>query len=185
MSANGFPSPGQGAVGGINSEIEASRAHTMVLQNSRVGIALYFLIGAASLFMAGCMALMVINLLFLSGSLNFRSCLAAAQWGLGAVCFVLIARSLWRMGRHMAWYRITLDSRGVDFKLGTRSKPEEVFMPWDTVILVEQKQVGSAWQFFVKGRDGSSAQFSNYSFFRPKRILRLIGKRAGIAVQSA
>jgi hypothetical protein len=53
------------------------------------------------------------------------------------------------------------------------------------VTLVEQRRVGNAWQFLVKGRDGSSAQFSNYSFFRAKRIVRLISERAGIAVQVA
>jgi hypothetical protein len=183
MGASEFPD--QGAVGGINSAVAANGAHTMVLHNSRVGIAVYLLISAASLFLAGCMALMVVYLLFLSGSLSFRSGLAAMQWGLGAACFVLMAGYMWRLGRHMAWYRVTLDVRGVDFKLGTRKKPQEVFMPWDNVILIEQKRVGNAWQFLVKGRDGSSAQFSNYSFFRSKRIVRLISERAGIAVQVA
>jgi hypothetical protein len=157
----------------------------MVLRNSRVGVALYLLISAASVFMAGCMALMVIYLLFMSGRWTFMLCLAAAQWGFGAFCFVLMAGYMGRMGRRMGWYRVTLDTRGVDFKLGTRKKPEEVFIPWDNVTLVEQRRVGNAWQFLVKGRDGSSAQFSNYSFFRAKRIVRLISERAGIAVQVA
>ena len=183
MSASEFPSTDQGAIVGINSAIETSRAHTVVLDNSRVGVALYFLISAGSLFIAGCMALMVVYLLFLSGRLSFMSVLAAAQWGFGAFCFVLMAGYMGRMGRRMAWYRITLDERGVDFKLGTRKKPEEVFMPWDNLILIEQRRVGNSWQFLVKGRDGSSAQFSNYSFFRAKKIVRMISERAGIAVK--
>jgi hypothetical protein len=183
MSASEFPRPGES--GDINSAIAMNRAHTMVLRNSRLGVALYLLISAGSLFMAGCMALMVVYLLFLSGRLSFMLGMAAAQWGFGAFCFVLMAGYMWKLGRHMARYRVTLDERGVDFKLGTRKKPEEVFMPWDNLILIEQRRVGNSWQFLVKGRDGSSAQFSSYSFFRAKKIVRLISERAGIAVRVA
>jgi hypothetical protein len=184
MNASEFPSPNQSGVAG-GSPIEVKRAQPMVLRNSPVGVAVYLLLSAASVFMAGCMGLMVIYLLFMSGRLSFMLCLAAAQWGFGAFCFVLMAGYMGRMGRRMAWYRVTLDTRGVDFRLGTKKKPEEVLIPWGDVTLVEQRRVGNAWQFLVKGRDGSSARFSNYSFFRAKRIVSLIAERAGVAVQVA
>jgi hypothetical protein len=83
----------------------------------------------------------------------------------------------------MANYTVKMDDRGVDFNLGTKKKPVELFMAWDNVASVEQKRVGNAQQFTITGKDGSFARFSSYTFVRPKKIARMIAERVGQTIQ--
>jgi hypothetical protein len=90
---------------------------------------------------------------------------------------------LWKWGLRMANYKVKLDELGVDFNLGTKKKPSELFMPWDRVASVQQKRVNNAQKFTILGTDGSSAIFSSYTFFRSKRVARMIAERAGLTIQ--
>jgi hypothetical protein len=73
----------------------------------------------------------------------------------------------------------------VDFNLGTKKKPQELFMAWEHVVSVQQKRVGNAQEFTILGTDGSRATFSSYTFFRPRKVARMIAERAGLTVQKA
>jgi hypothetical protein len=92
---------------------------------------------------------------------------------------------LWNLGRAMAGYQVKLDSRGVDFNLGTKKKPANLFMEWGQIAAIKQRRAGNAQQFWVEGTDGSEARFSSYTFFRPKQVARLIAARTGLAIQKA
>jgi len=81
--------------------------------------------------------------------------------------------------------RITLDSRGIDFSLGTKEEPQELFLAWDRIAAIKHKRVGSAQQYSVVGTDGSQAIFTSYTFFRPKKVARMIAARTGQAIQKA
>jgi hypothetical protein len=85
----------------------------------------------------------------------------------------------------LAGHTVKLDQRGVDFNLGTKKIPLELFMPWDNVASVQQRRVGNAQQFTITGKDGSVAQFSSYTFVRPKKIARMIAERVGQSIQRA
>jgi hypothetical protein len=85
----------------------------------------------------------------------------------------------------MAGYRVLLDSRGVNFNLGTKKKPSDLFLTWDQVSAIKHRRVGNAQQYFVQGADGSEARFSSYTFFRPKKVARMIADRTGLAIQKA
>jgi hypothetical protein len=117
------------------------------------------------------------------GEFSFMRALAATQWGLGGVMMCYTCPALWKWGQTLAGHSVKLDERGVDFNLGTKNKPLELFMAWDNVALVEQKRVGNAQQFTITGKDGSLAQFSSYTFVRPKRIARMIAERVGQTIQ--
>jgi hypothetical protein len=92
---------------------------------------------------------------------------------------------LFSLGRAMAGYQVRLDNRGVEFSLGTKKKPAELFMEWGQIAAIKQMRVGNAQQFWVEGTDGSEARFSSYTFFRPKKVARLIAARTGLAIQKA
>jgi hypothetical protein len=80
-------------------------------------------------------------------------------------------------------FRVKLDQRGADFNLGTKKKPVELLMLWDKVASVQQKRVGNAQEFTIMGTDGSRATFTSYTFFRPKKVARMIAERAGLSIQ--
>jgi len=73
----------------------------------------------------------------------------------------------------------------VNFNLGTKKKPSDLFLAWDQIAAIRHKRVGNAQQYTVQGRDGSEARFSSYTFFRPRKVARLIAERTGLAIQEA
>jgi hypothetical protein len=183
MSTTEFPAPGQGA--GINSQIEINRSQQVILRNSRflIGVTLFGSLTAA--IFAVCMVLMVVSLVFLSGGFNTDTGWSAFRWAVAALAMSYMCLRLWNLGRAMAGYRVRLDSRGVEFSLGTKKKPSDLFLTWNQISAIKHKRVGNAQQYFVQGTDGSEARFSSYTFFRPKKVARLIAARTGLAIQKA
>jgi hypothetical protein len=92
---------------------------------------------------------------------------------------------LWALGRAMAGYQVDLDGRGVKFSLGTKKKPAELFLAWDQIAAIKYRRTGNVQQCWVEGTDGSEATFSSYTFFRPKKVARMIAERAGLAIAKA
>jgi len=142
-------------------------------------------IGVSALFMAVCMLLFVMSLLFPLSGLTAGKGLSAFQWALGAFAIGAMGPWLWQMGREMANYHVRLDSRGVQFSLGTRKKPQELFLAWDQICAIKHKRAGNAQLYMVQGTDGSLASFTSYTFYRPRKVARLIAERTGLAIQDA
>jgi hypothetical protein len=184
MSAREFPMPDEsGLLVGSTSQIAAERSHPVVLRNSRLRCWGTMGIGVCSLFIGICMMLMVISMFTPLSALSFMRVLAAAQWGLGGFMMCYMCPWLWKWARVMASHTVKLDERGVDFNLGTKRKPIELFMAWTEIVSVQQKRVGNAQQFTITGTDGSYASFSSYTFFRPKKVARMIAERVGQTIQ--
>jgi len=183
MSTTEFPVAGPGA--GVTSQMEFNRSKPVVLRNSRF---LCWVTMSGSFFaaiMAACMVLMVISRLFLSGALNGSLALSAIEWGVAALAMGFMCPRLWALGRAMAGYQVDLDGRGVKFSLGTKKKPAELFLAWDQIAAIKYRRTGNVQQCWVEGTDGSEATFSSYTFFRPKKVARMIAERAGLAIAKA
>jgi len=159
------------------------RAQDLTLHNSRLVCGLMFLTSIASAFIGICMFLIAIPLIFPVHNLTFMRALGAAQWALGGVAMMTMCPALWKWTRAMLHKCVKLDARGVDFQLGTTKNPAQVFLPWDQISSVQQKRVGSVRQFTITAQDGSYAQFNSSTFFRPKRVARLVAGRAGLTIQ--
>lgn len=87
---------------------------------------------------------------------------------------------LWRQGRVMAYCSVLLDNRGAHFKLDGTKDSKEIFLPWDGIAAVRHKRIPEAQKFTVLGTDTSAVTFTSYSFYRPKKVARLIAARAGL-----
>ena len=184
MSSMEFSQPNQGgAIAGIASQVAVERARTVVLHNSRIVCWGTMGVAVCSLLIGVCMVLMIFSLLSPLSAITFMRVLAAAQWGLGGIMMGTMCPWLWKWASGMLHKKVTLDERGVDFKLGTKKAPQELFMPWDTVASVQQKRMANAQQFTITGTDGSVASFSSFTFFRPKRVARMIAERVGQTIQ--
>lgn len=155
----------------------------VTLQNSRIACWLTFVVAIVSAFLGVCMMLMVVSVLTPLSAISFMRVLAAVQWGLGGVMFCLMCPSLCQWCLRMLHYKIQLDEKGAEFLLGTRTKPQELFMPWAQITRIEQKRVNNAQQFTITAQDGSYAQFNSYTFFRPGHAARMVAERAGLAIQ--
>ncbi len=183
MSTPGYPASGPGA--GITSQIEASRAVPMALHNSRILVGVLMLCSILSAFFAVCMALMVFSVFSSGGGFSTGNLYNAFWWGFGALAFGYGCPWMWKLSRGMAVYKVMLDSRGVNFNLGTKKRPSDLFLAWDQIAAIKHKRVGNAQNYYVLGKDGSEAIFSSYTFFRPKKVARLIAERAGLTIQEA
>ena len=174
---------GEGA--GITTALAALRAKPMLLHNSRFVCWLTMGMGVISVFLGLCMMLMVFSVLTPVSAITFMSVLAAAQWGLGGFLFCCMCPWLWQWGTRMLSFKVKLDARGVDFNLGTKKKPSELFMPWEQVASVQQKRVGNLQEFIILGKDGSHASYSSLTFFRSKHVAKMIAERAGLTIQKS
>ena len=183
MNASEAIQPNQGGGIGVTSQIAEHRARHVVLHNSRLVCWMTMGIGVCSVFIGICMVLMVFSVLTPLSVISFMRVLAALQWGLGGILFCYMCPALWKWGTGMMHKRVKLDERGADFSLGTKKKPVQCFMPWDDIVAVKQQRVGNAQQFTIQGTEGSFAQFSSYTFFRPKRVARMIAERVGQTIQ--
>ena len=93
--------------------------------------------------------------------------------------------SWWGTGTRMAFHRVRFDERGVDFRLGTRRNPQTQFFPWEQISTVSHRRQGNAHYYAVHGLDGRSATFSSYTFFRPRKVARMVAALAGQSIQEA
>ncbi len=184
MSVKEFPNPNRsGHDAGINSQIAGHRAKPMVLRNNRLFC--WFTMSASffTLFLAGCMVILVLSEVFPLSALTAAKGMNAVMWAFCAIYTGFACPWLWYTGRALANYEVRLDSRGVGFRLGTKKNPQDLFLAWDQVAAIKQERVGNAQQFFVVGTDGSEAKFSSYMFFRPRRVALLIADRTGQSIQ--
>jgi len=183
MGTPGFSASGPGA--GTTSQLENNRAIPVVLHNNPFLVGLTMLMSILSAFFAVCMALMVVSILSSGGGFSAGNLYNVFWWGFGALAFGYGCPWLWKLSRGMAVYKVVLDSRGANFNLGTKKKPSDLFLAWDQIAAIKHKRVGNAQNYYVLGKDGSQAIFSSYTFFRPKKVARLIAERAGVAIQEA
>jgi hypothetical protein len=183
MSTTGFPAPGPGA--GITSQIEMYRATPVVSVNSRFLIGVTMICSIIFAFFAVCMVLMVFSIFSSGVGSGGGNLYNALWWGAGALAFGYGCPRFWKLSRAMANYRVMMDSRGAMFNLGTKKQPSDLFFAWDQIAAIRHKRIGNAQQYWVIGRDGSEARFSSYTFFRPKKVARLIQERTGLAIQEA
>jgi hypothetical protein len=180
MSTTEFPAAGPGA--GINSQIEFNRAKPVSFRNSKF---LCWVTVSGSLFaaiMGVCALLIVFSMVFPVSELTADREWSAFRWTLTLLAMIYMVPWFWKLGRNMLGYQVRLDNRGVDFNLGTKKKPSDLFMPWEQVSAIKQRRSGNVQQFVVYGTDGSTATFTSYTFFRPKKLARLIAARTGLAI---
>jgi hypothetical protein len=181
MSTAEFPAPGAGA--GVNAEMESLRATPVVFRNSRVLCFTMFVLSVLAGFLTGCMAIMVLATIFPLHSLNGSGLMNAFWWAMGSFALLSICVQSWSMGRAMGGYKIALDKNGVTFNIGTKKKPADLFLTWESISAIKRGRTGNARYFQIEANDRSFARFSTYMFMRPGKIARRIAERTGLEIQ--
>ena len=143
-------------------------------------IFLSYLGSIAALGISVCMVVVAFMCFFPLGALNLDRFAAGALWGFGSWLMAMTQVFLWRQGELMSHCSVLLDTRGAHFRLGKILDHKEVFMPWNRIEAVHYKRIENALKFTILGRDTSTVTFTSYSFYRPKRVARLIAERAGL-----
>ncbi len=185
MSASEFPEPSQsGMAAGMTAEIAAHRARTVDLHNPRFLCWTAMVCGILAAPLGICMMLEGGSLLFPVSAITVRTAVAAGQWILGGFLMCMTCPWAWQWGTRILGLHVKLDARGVDFKLGTKKRPSDLFLAWEQVAAVQQKRVGTAQEYTVLGKDGSRASFTSNTFYRSQRIARMIAERAGLTIQT-
>jgi hypothetical protein len=135
-----------------------------------VGLAVLFLVGG------------VWNVFGTPGSFGHRM---GALVGVlvGALITFFGSLELWRLGRDMEFYEVRFDADALRFRLGNEAQPVVYAFPWGEISAVRYKRVINVQYGSVDGADGSTVDWSSYSFFRPKKLARMIAERAGVQLQ--
>ena len=168
---------------GINSQIEINRAQPVVVRNSRLLIGATLIMSLFAALIAICLLLLAMSLVFPLSDLTIDRARSASLWLLYATVSACSCPWLWSVGWAMAGYQIQLNSSGVEFRLGTKKKPSNLFLAWDQISEIKRRRLGVDQQYLVHGIDGSEAIISSVRFFRPKKVARLIAARTGLTIQ--
>ncbi len=102
---------------------------------------------------------------------------------IAAVFTVGLALYMWGQGGRMAFYQVGFGNDGLRFRLGTEKNPHEQFFAWDDIAAVEYKRIINIQSGSVVGKDNRLVEFSSYTFFRPKKLVKLIAGRAGLPIR--
>ena len=102
---------------------------------------------------------------------------------IGAAFTVGLSVYMWNQGGRMAFYQVKFENEGLRFRLGTEQNPREEFFAWEQIAAVEYKRVINTQYGSVVGKDNTLVQFSSYTFFRPKKLVKLIAARAGQSIR--
>lgn len=165
---------------GVRRPIAVASARTTLLRNNRVLVFLTFLGSIAALCISVCMAIVTLMYFIPFGALNLDRASAGALWGAGAWLMAMSQVFLWRQGHLMAHSSVLLDAGGAHFKLGNSAAAEVVSMPWSEIEAVHYKRIENVQKFTVLSSDTSIVTFTSNSFYRPKRVARLVAERAGL-----
>lgn len=166
----------------FSQELSSLGTRPMLVRNSRVLIGLTFLGSAAALCISLCMLAVALTSIFPLSAINSNRFAAGALWALGAWLMAMSVVFLWRQGRVMTHCSVLLDSYGAHFKFGSTGAAKEVYMPWDGIAAVRYKRIPNVQKFTILGTDTSMVTFTSSSFYRPKKMARLIAERAGLPV---
>jgi hypothetical protein len=164
----------------VSRPIELAGERPMLLRNNRVMIFLTFLGSIAALCISVSMAIVAFMYFIPFGAINLDRFAAGALWGLGAWLMAMSQIFLWRQGHMLAHSSVLLDTDGAHFKLGNTEDAKVVFMPWNGIEAVHYKRIESVQKFTILGSDTSIVTFTSNSFYRPKRVARLVAERAGL-----
>ena len=181
VSTPGFPAPESVP---IMSEIACKGYSAVVLRNSKFLCLLTLLGSLFAAFIGVCMLVMALASLFPGNGFSASGLWNALSWAVGALAMIYLCAGSWRLGRDMAGFEVQLNNQGVSFKLGSRKKPAALFIPWDQITAVRRRRVGNVQKFQVEAKNGDEARFSSYTFFRPKKVARMIAERAGLTMQN-
>lgn len=110
-------------------------------------------------------------------SIGFLGVVIAAAFTLGLAVY------MWAQGGRMAFYEVDFGADGLRFRLGTQQNPQEQFFAWDDIAAVEYKRIVNIQSGSVVGKDNSLVEFSSYTFFRPKKLVKLIAARSGLPIR--
>jgi hypothetical protein len=165
---------------GVGRPIHFAGGQPTLLRNNRLLIFLTFLGSLVALGVALSMAVVALKYFFPLGALDQNRFAAGALWGFGAWLMAMSQVFLWRQGEVMSHCSVVLDARGAHFRVGNTANDKEVFMPWSRIEAVHYKRFENAQKFTILGTDSSTVTFTSFSFYRPKRVARLIAERAGL-----
>jgi hypothetical protein len=132
---------------------------------------------AAIFFFAGVIKVLHTPESTLHKTAGFLGVMIAAAFTVGLAVY------MWGQGGRMAFYQVVFENDGLRFRLGTEKNPQEQFFGWDKIAAVEYKRIVNIQSGSVVGKDNSLVEFSSYTFFRPKKLVKLIAARAGLPIR--
>ncbi len=157
--------------------------HPIIFRNSPFMIFFYWFFGIAALFISVGLALVALSVCITPSHNIFLKILGAVQWGFGGFAMASLGWNMCRIGMQTPHYQAQLDSQGVNFRLGTKKEPRAIFFPWDNIAAVKHKRLPMSQYYAVEGKDNRLVDFTNLTFFRPKKLATLIATHVGQTVQ--
>jgi hypothetical protein len=154
----------------------------VVFRNNLFFIGLVIFAGLVILAIALATMVMTFSTLFPLHGYTLGRALQVFWWALGSWLSASMGAALCRLGLKMANCEARLDSRGVDFRLGSQKDTREQFFAWDQIAAIKHKRIINPY-YAIVGKDEQLVEFTAYTFFRAEKLAREIASQAGQPIQ--
>ena len=163
---------------------DAIETKPIIFRNSRFFIAWLLLFGVAGIAIAlGMTVLGLQEIVAPRDHLLLLKAMNEIPWGRGTFYAAWLGVGMWRAGLQMRHYEARLDERGVGFRLGSRKEPCLQFSRGTRLLPSSTRCMPTDQYYAVIGKDRRVADFTIYTFFRAKKLVRQIAAHAGQPIQ--
>jgi hypothetical protein len=159
--------------------MENASAESFIFRNNRFWLAIVMISAfVAAAFALGSFVGGLVAIVPLRG-FNFHRLMTVISLIVTGAVMAGMGLQMWWLSQSMAFYEARLDPGGVHFRLGSKDRPDEKSFAWDQITSINHKRVASYQYFSIVGTDDRLVEYTSYTFFRPKKLSRLIAARAG------
>jgi hypothetical protein len=163
--------------------LDAATEKPIVFRNNWIFVSLVFLAWLLFVLLALSLLIATIVNIFPLAGYNYdrvESLFLLLSLSVAAATFAL---KLWTVARKMSHCAASLDSRGVDFLLGTKKNPLQQFFAWSDISSVQRNASRFKLSYTVLCKDGRSLEFNMLNFFRPAALAHQIAAHVGHPIQ--
>jgi hypothetical protein len=172
------------AIDSANSPATTATYRNTVFHNNWPVVMFGYVFGPVCWFLALCASFLTIDLItkVRIHHLSFWLLYGILQWSACAYYMIPLGWSLLKHARSVGHFRAKLDEIGVEFRLGSRKKPDNAFFAWDQIATVNERRSPSYHYYSVVAKNGESVEFTSLIFLRPNQLAREIARRANLPI---
>jgi hypothetical protein len=155
-----------------------------IFKNNRVFATVVSMVGVLMMFLGLVLEVAGVYKLFHTPESAAKQAGSIAILTLGVTVVLLLSLLVWSVGRSMKFYQVSFEPGGARFRLGDEKKPQVTYFAWNEITGVYFKRGYNMQYGMSKRADGSKLDISSYTFFRVKKLMKMIAERSGQEMQT-
>jgi cytochrome c biogenesis protein CcdA len=133
-------------------------------------IILLAIFGAVLLATAVGMLVLTITVAFPLHGYTLTRYINVFEWAFGTFATAFSGWAVWIQASQMSHYVAILDTRGVDFRFGSKKNKRDIAFAWDQIAAVQHKRSPAGKSYSIVANDKRTVEFTIFTFLHPKKL---------------